>query len=102
MDRKAAFIFVGDLNAHHQEWLGSVSGTDRHSVAAYDFLNLSGCVQFTNEPTYRLDNCLGLLLSDAPEVLLTLYLETLIILLPHLLFNLVFVSQVLRFHVRFI
>ena len=27
-DRKSCFIFVGDLNAHHQEWLASVSGTN--------------------------------------------------------------------------
>ena len=39
-DKKTAFIFVGDLNAHHQEWIGSVIGTDRHGVAAYDFSNL--------------------------------------------------------------
>ena len=36
-DKKAVFIFVGDLNAHHQKWLGSVSGTNGHGVAAYDF-----------------------------------------------------------------
>ena len=50
-DIKADFIFIGDLNAHHQEWLGSVSGTDCHGVAAYDFSNLSGYVQLFNGPT---------------------------------------------------
>ena len=40
-DRKAAFIFVRDLNAHHQEWFGLFSGTDRHGVAAYDFFQIS-------------------------------------------------------------
>ena len=49
-DRKIDFIFVGDLNVHHRDWLGSVSGTDRHGVAAYDFSNLSGCVQLINGP----------------------------------------------------
>ena len=39
-DREAAFIFVGDLNAHHQEWLSLANGTDRHDVATYDFSNL--------------------------------------------------------------
>ena len=38
-DRKF-FNFVRDLNAHCEEWLGSVSGTNRHGVADYDFSNL--------------------------------------------------------------
>ena len=29
------FLFVGDLNSHHQEWLGS-STMNRHGVAAFD------------------------------------------------------------------
>ena len=43
-DRKATVIFVGVLNAHHQEWLSSLSGTDRQGLAVYKFSNLSGCV----------------------------------------------------------
>ena len=31
-DVRASFIFVGDLNGHHQEWLGSTT-TNRHGVA---------------------------------------------------------------------
>ena len=27
---KAVFVFVGDANAHHSEWLESVSPTNRH------------------------------------------------------------------------
>ena len=64
LDRKSSFIFVGDLNAHHQEWLKSVSPTDRHGNAAFDFANLSGCSQLIKEPTHKLDNCLDLLLTD--------------------------------------
>ena len=67
-DRKSSFIFVGDLNAHHQEWLNSTSATDRHGIAALDFANLSGCVQLINEPTHQLGNCLDLLLTDVPGV----------------------------------
>ena len=37
----ASFLFVGDLNGHHQEWLGS-STTNRHVVAAFDFATVSG------------------------------------------------------------
>ena len=38
-DARAAFLFMGDLNAHHQEWLGSRT-TDAHGVAALTFLRL--------------------------------------------------------------
>ena len=35
-DVPASFLFVGDLNGHHQEGLGSTT-TNRHGVAAFDF-----------------------------------------------------------------
>ena len=35
-DERASFLFVGDLNCHHQEWLGSTT-TNRHGFAALDF-----------------------------------------------------------------
>ena len=35
-DVRASFLFVGDLNGHHQEWLGSRT-TIRHGVTAFDF-----------------------------------------------------------------
>ena len=38
-DVRASFLFVGDLNGHHQEWLGSTN-TNRHGVAAFDFASL--------------------------------------------------------------
>ena len=41
---RASFLFVGDLNGHHREWLGSTT-TNRHGVAAFDFANISGCDQ---------------------------------------------------------
>ena len=40
-DVRASFLFVGDLNGHHQEWLGSTT-TNRHGVAAFDFATVSG------------------------------------------------------------
>ena len=33
-DVRASFLFVSDLNGHHQEWLGSTT-TNRHGVAAF-------------------------------------------------------------------
>ena len=40
-DVRASFLFVGDLNGYHQEWLGSTT-TNRHGVAAFDFSTVSG------------------------------------------------------------
>ena len=43
-DVRASLLFVGDLNGHHQEWLGSTT-TNRHGVVAFDFAPVSGCDQ---------------------------------------------------------
>ena len=40
-DIRASFLFVCDLNGHHQEWLGSAT-KNRHGVAAFDFATVSG------------------------------------------------------------
>ena len=40
-DIPASFLFVGDLNNHHQEWLGSTT-MNHHGVAAFDFTTVSG------------------------------------------------------------
>lgn len=71
VDVKASFIFVGDLNAHHQEWLGSISPTNRNGLAALDFSNLSGCEQLIQGPTHNSGNCLDLALTDIPGVVQT-------------------------------
>ena len=34
VDARASFLFVGDLNGHHQEWLGYTT-TNRHGVATW-------------------------------------------------------------------
>ena len=41
-DVRASFLFVGDLNDNHQEWLGSTT-TNRHGVEAFDLATVSGC-----------------------------------------------------------
>ena len=46
-----SFLFVGDLNGHHQEWLGSTA-TNSHGVAAFDFATVSGCDQLVVGPTH--------------------------------------------------
>ena len=35
-DVRSSFLFVGDLNDHYQEWVGSIT-TKRHGVATFDF-----------------------------------------------------------------
>ena len=68
VDNKASFIFVGDFNAHHREWLGSVSPTDAHGYDALNFSNLSGCEQLVTQSTHLSGNCLDLLLTDVPAI----------------------------------
>ena len=58
-DVRASFLFVGDSNGHHQQWLGSTA-TNRHGVAAFDFATVSGCDQLIG--TLDLD----LLITDVP------------------------------------
>ena len=48
---RASFLFVGDLNGHHQEWLGSTA-TNRYSVAAFDSATVVGCDQLVAGPTH--------------------------------------------------
>ena len=67
-DPKSAFVFVGDFNAHHEEWLGSVSPTDAHGVAAMDFADISGCTQLVDGPTHTAGNRLDLVLTDVPDI----------------------------------
>ena len=48
-DVRALFLFVGDLNGHHQEWLGSTT-TNSHGVVAFDFATVSDCYQLVVGP----------------------------------------------------
>ena len=61
----ASFLFVGDLNGHHREWLGSTT-TNCNGVAAFDFANVSGCDQLVVGPTYARGGTLDLLMTDVP------------------------------------
>ena len=67
VDRKASFLFVNDVNAHHEEWLGS-STTKLHGRAARDFATLLGCEQMIADPTYVDGSMLDLVLTDVPNV----------------------------------
>ena len=67
-DAKASFVFVGDFNAHHTEWLGSVTPTDCHGIAALDFATTSGCQQLVDRATHVGGNRLDLVFTDVPRV----------------------------------
>ena len=66
-DILTSFLFVGDLNGHHQEWLGSTT-TNRYGVVAFDFATVSGCHQLIVSPTYERGGTLDLLMTDVPDV----------------------------------
>ena len=67
-DVRASFLFVGDLNGHHQEWLGSAT-TNSHGVAALDFATVSGCDQLVVGPTHARGGILDLLITDVPHLI---------------------------------
>ena len=67
-DRKFSIVFVGDFNAHHREWLGSVSETDAHGRALLDFATSSSCQHLVAGPTHSSGNPLDLVLTDVPGV----------------------------------
>ena len=58
---------MGDLNGHHQEWLGS-SFTNRHGVSTFDFATVSGCDQLVVGPTHARGGTLDLLMTDVPDI----------------------------------
>ena len=66
-DVRASFLFVGDLNGHHQEWLCSTT-TNRHGVPAFDFATISGCDQLVVGPTHAGGGTLDLLMTDVPDL----------------------------------
>ena len=66
-DVRASFLFMGDLNGHHQEWLGSRT-TNCHGVAAFDFAAVSGCDQLVVGPTHAGGGTLVLLMTDVPDL----------------------------------
>ena len=64
-DVRASFLFVGYLNGHHQEWLGSTT-TNCHGVAAFYFATDSGCDLMVIGPTHARGGTLDLLMTDVP------------------------------------
>ena len=72
-DVQASFLFVGDLNFRHQEWLGYMT-TNHHGVAAFYFVTVSGFDQLVVGSTFasasrRSTLALDLLMTDSPDLL---------------------------------
>ena len=61
-DVHAYFLFVGDLNGHHQEWMGYTT-RNLHGVAAFDFATVSGYDQLVVGPTHPRGDTLDLLMT---------------------------------------
>ena len=74
-DAHASFLLVGDLNGHHQEWLGSTT-TNRYGVAALDFATVSGCDRLVIGPTHARGGTLDLLMTDVPDLVRVAVLGT--------------------------
>ena len=66
-DVHASFLFVGDLNGHLQEWLGSTT-TNSNGVAAFDFATVSGCDQLVLDLTHVNGGTLDLPTTDVPDL----------------------------------
>ena len=66
-DIRASFLFVGDLNSHHQERLGSTT-SNCHGVAAFDVATVSGCDQLVVGPTHARRGTLDPLMTDVPDL----------------------------------
>ena len=67
VDIKAYFLLVFDVNAHHEEWLGSYT-TNLHGRVVRDFSSLSGCEQMVTELTPIGGEVFDLVLTDVPDV----------------------------------
>ena len=68
VDDKGVFVFVGDANPHHSEWLESLSPTHQHECDTLDFCNLSCCELLVRCPTHITGNRLDLLMTDVPII----------------------------------
>ena len=65
MNVHALFLFMGDLNGHHYEWLCATT-TNRLCVAASDFVTVSGCDQLVTGPLMH--GILDLLMTDVHDL----------------------------------
>ena len=63
----ASDLLVHDLNGYHQEWLSSMT-MNRHGIAAFDFMTVSGCNQLVVSLTNTCGGTLDLWMNDVPDL----------------------------------
>ena len=68
-DVRASFLFVGDLNGHHREWLGSATKTTIELQPLINYATASGCDHLVVGPTRAPGGTLDLLMTDVPDLL---------------------------------
>ena len=66
-DNRTSFQFVGDLNGHHEEGLGSTT-TNRHGVAAFDFATVSISDKLVVGSTHARGGTLDILMTDVIDL----------------------------------
>ena len=59
MNSKVSFLFVGDVNDHQEEWLGS-STYNLYGRAARDLASSLGCKQMVTDPTHIVEGVLDI------------------------------------------
>ena len=64
---RTSFLFVGDLNGHHREWLGSTT-TNRYGVTTFYFANVSRCDQLVVGSTHARYGTPDLLMTDIHDL----------------------------------
>ena len=67
VDRKASFLYVGDMNPHHEKWPGSSTMT-LHNGAARGFALSSGYEQLITEFTHSDGGVLELVWTDVLDL----------------------------------
>ena len=62
-----SFLLVGDLNDHHQEWMGSITA-NRHGGTAINFATVAGCDKLVVGPTHARGETPDPLKTDVPDM----------------------------------
>ena len=62
---RASFLFVVDLNGHHQDFLDSLTA-NHHGDTAFDYMTVSGNDKLVVSPTHAHVDTLNLLMTDVP------------------------------------
>ena len=84
---------IKDFNAHHREWLSSVSPANCHSLRVFEFASEAGCEQLVCRPTHRFGNFLDLVFTDIPVLLLVMLISQLEVLITAMLLLLLELSK---------